>query len=441
VNVLLRFGIAASNRHAVDTGRATRSDETTGWTNETIVTGPNQRRMFWTKAVPLYMLEPHVGRSYIAAALPMQSVTRDKATATSRATTFTRDVHPLAVGALRSAAECATDIRTSLLLVGVEDMPELCVELAYLLLSTEPLTIFFLLSTAGTLMSVVRQLYELRFDVRARPRLLRDKAHIDVSFKAESDSAAAVLAWAEEHGKLCRIVDLLKCTWVDARTLERLPRLCPFLDELNLDGCSEIGDDALVPAAPRLRRLHKLKLNGTRVGDGSARAIAEHCVDLRVLFAPKSRITDDGFVAICESCRHLSSISIVSTAAGDRTLQALARCAGRGLNAVYAGTTGITDDGLRALAAGCPNLGLLTCGAGAVTDAGLVALVDKCSKLLMLTANSLFTVEGLMTLVTRCPDLRVVWCSSCNAEKGGRVDAEGWARLDAAAAHDRVFRR
>ena len=81
------------------------------------------------------------------------------------------------------------------------------------------------------------------------------------------------------------------------------------------------------------QRLHKLKLNGTRVGDDGARAIAAHCVDLRVLFAPKSRITDEGFVAICESCRHLSSISIVSTACGDRTFEALARWRRRPLNA------------------------------------------------------------------------------------------------------------
>ena len=142
--------------------------------------------------------------------------------------------------------------------------------------------------------------------------------------------------------------------------------------------------------------------------------------------------------------RYLNSVSIVGTPAGDRTFKALARHVGASLRACYAGSTGITDDGMRSLAAGCLNARVLTCGDGAVTDAGLLAFVQQCPGLLMLTANRTFTVDGLLAVVRHCPGIRVVWCSACNREKGGNIDDAGWSRLEAAASdaglRPRLFR-
>ena len=106
-NAIMRFAIAASNRNSVDTGRAKRCDESTGWADQIVTTGPNKRWFFWTRAVPLYLLEPHVGRDFIQEAMAKEGVYAAPATATeNRDVMFTRDVHPMAINAVRSAAAC-----------------------------------------------------------------------------------------------------------------------------------------------------------------------------------------------------------------------------------------------------------------------------------------------------------------------------------------------
>ena len=47
-------------------------------------------------------------------------------------------------------------------------------------------------------------------------------------------------------------------------------------------------------------------------------------IELRVLFVPKTNITDVGIVAIAASCHHLTSVSVAGCAGvGDRSLEAL----------------------------------------------------------------------------------------------------------------------
>lgn len=70
----------------------------------------------------------------------------------------------------------------------------------------------------------------------------------------------------------------------------------------------------------------------------------------------------------------------------------------------------MTDEGLKSLVMGCPELSVLQIGSALVTDRGMAALADHSHQLntLVLDGCVSITMEGVWTVVSGCPALAEV---------------------------------
>ena len=105
-----------------------------------------------------------------------------------------------------------------------------------------------------------------------------------------------------------RYLDLSKCDAVTDRPLYNL-HSCPFLQHLNLDGCTQVSDDLLVSILPSLHSLLSLNLNNCRsVSDVTLAALASH-VRLQHLQLDSTAVTDSGLLGLSQLTR-LRTLSV-----------------------------------------------------------------------------------------------------------------------------------
>ncbi|KNC55706.1 uncharacterized protein AMSG_12420 [Thecamonas trahens ATCC 50062] len=135
--------------------------------------------------------------------------------------------------------------------------------------------------------------------------------------------------------------------------------MCPNLTSLDLNGCFNITDAAVVALAGGCPNLTSLRLyNCSNITDAAVVALAGGCPNLTSLGLRNcSNITDAAVVALTGGCPNLTSLY-------------LNNC------------SNITDAAVVALAGGCPNLTSLDlCNCSNITDAAVVALTGGCPNL------------------------------------------------------------
>ena len=177
-----------------------------------------------------------------------------------------------------------------------------------------------------------------------------------------------------------------------------LARGCHRLEAVDLRACEELDKSmarsgegclvALAEACPELREL-RLKPNGN-VGDATLSALGAHCPRLETLDASGAHCTDNGLRALAAGCPQLRELFV-------------------------AGCKLLTDAGVGALAKGCPQLRLVDLqGCSAVGDAAALKLAEGCAALDTVSFQCCPWLgdEGFRALCARCP-LRHITLKHC----------------------------
>jgi hypothetical protein len=196
---------------------------------------------------------------------------------------------------------------------------------------------------------------------------------------------------------------------------EPIPLYRPCINLLKLDVCnSELTDAVLISVISHCPKLTWLNFAlNVLITDATLSAVAEHLPLLETLIMRHTGITDIGVACVAAACSKLEYISLGSK---DRAV-----CL-------------VGDDGVRALAKGCPLLHTLDFDyAQHVADGGLLALAAHCPKLRVFVARCAFRVtdDALMTLVEGCPLLEriTVPASSSVTDRSLRYIAQHCAHL------------
>ena len=255
-----------------------------------------------------------------------------------------------------------------------------------------------------------------------------DLKSVDLSNK-DNITDESILALA----KNCPNLEVLRCDSFDkddARITDAavlaLAR-CTRLETLDLAGFGAVTDASIVPLVTRCRSLLDLCLNFCSVSDVGVMSIARNCPMITALSlggesrVHESIIHDKSIVALASGCPRLRFLSIDSEVVTDESCMALARgCVD--LRSLYI-TCPITDTGLIAIAQRCLFLHSLTLDTRGITDAGIAAC--SCLESFNMRNNDSVTVQAIIALIRRSPDLDDLWVDGHFREIGRQIYAAG----------------
>eukprot|EP00899_Mesostigma_viride_P007910 jgi/Mesvir1/1711/Mv21167-RA.1 len=200
------------------------------------------------------------------------------------------------------------------------------------------------------------------------------------------------VASREDHEEPWRERDRFSLTWPTVElqyiqprvvSLGDIARTCQGLTYLNVAGCSEDVTGAGIMAIARsCRGLEALDVSDCHVGDAAIQAVAESCRGLRRLAASCMwSVTDASLVSLGQHCPQLEALDV--------------------------DFAGVTDEGVIAIAGGCPCLRRLVV-ACRVTDAAISQVAEHCRELehLGVEACKSVTDASIKTIAANCPRLR-----------------------------------
>jgi len=187
------------------------------------------------------------------------------------------------------------------------------------------------------------------------------------------------------NSKLERL-NMRDCLLITDEGISSVLSHCPNLEELNLQGVTDLTDQAFI--APHLK-LQNLDLSDAqKITDQGVERLTALCPNLSTLSLNGKKLTDQGLQAIGRSCRHLVRFKLLQA---DR----------------------ITDEALKAILKNNPHLGRLVLqGCTNLTDKTLEALEQHPLELLWLFGAPGITDEGVARL-DRLP-LRSLTLEGCD---------------------------
>ncbi|GMH54027.1 hypothetical protein TL16_g01589 [Triparma laevis f. inornata] len=355
-NLFARLAIGLRNYGHVDDGKVVRADLETGYVEKRFKTGDSKKGKFWA-ALLVFMVEPSSGRKMIK-----ETLRKTKSLKNSDGTTH--DLHPVALKMLGLYLSARNEIQTSLSITLCADIPELVVELIYILAfagtgegagtngersepRSEVTNFSFWFSIAGTIAHLARQGVELRYDGKHLPELQVESSNVDVTFKKGS-KGEEVEEWAKKHGGVCRVLTLTNCKDVGDKAAAVIARYCGKLEKLSAADTS-IGNEGATLIAKSSPGLQKCFVNGTNVDDEGAAIIAKHCKDLKMFALSRTQFSDKGARSIAMFCK--------------------------GLNVLGVNTSELTDEGCRCVAEGCKKLHTFKFADTKVGDDGVISAV------------------------------------------------------------------
>lgn len=162
------------------------------------------------------------------------------------------------------------------------------------------------------------------------------------------------------------VLDVSGC--VQIQTLQALlqSKHCTKLATIKMASCTRCTDEDLTAMIPFLvPKFKAFDLSGcTKIGDGTAKALAKHCPGLRKLnMRGVSNLSDAAIVALATACQNLEWLN-------------------------FDGCRFITDEAMAALSQCVGLTHLDVSGCKQVTDRGVIKLVRSCKKLVRLEVNS-----------------------------------------------------
>lgn len=201
------------------------------------------------------------------------------------------------------------------------------------------------------------------------------------------------------------------------------------LRTLKLFRCSGDWDKLLEVIADRVTGLVEVHLERLQVSDAGLSALS-NCLNIEILHLVKTpECTNIGLTAVAEHCKLLRKLHIdgwKTNRIGDEGLMAVARNCSNLQELVLIGVNP-TKASLEKLATNCKNLERLAlCGSESVGDPELACIAEKCVALRKLCIKSCpVTDQGMEALAGGCPNLVKVKVKKC---KWVTPDVADWLR-------------
>ncbi|CAI8590775.1 unnamed protein product [Vicia faba] len=222
------------------------------------------------------------------------------------------------------------------------------------------------------------------------------------------------LAWKCANLKA---LDLQGC-YVGDQGLAAVGQCCKQLEDLNLRFCEGLTDKGLVELALGVGK--SLKSLGVaacaKITDISMEAVASHCGSLETLSLDSEFIHNQGVLAVAQGCPYLKSLKLQCINLTDDALKAVGvSCLSLELLALYSFQR-FTDKGLRAIGKGCKKLKNLTLSdCYFLSDKGLEAIAIGCKELTHLEVNGCHNIGtlGLESVGKSCQhlsELALLYC-------------------------------
>jgi hypothetical protein len=183
-------------------------------------------------------------------------------------------------------------------------------------------------------------------------------------------------------------------TGLTDETVSKIAHHCRYLRHLDVRGCSEVTSATVSTIAQSCPELVCLDVNGTRANNAALASIAKHCPLLqRLEIAHTDTVAGHIGATLVQGCPDLTFLCCETS-----------------------------NDDMRAIGAGYPNLEALVSPHSRAGDEGLVALATGCPDLLVLDLFNCSSIGylGLHAVSQRCSSLQVLGLASCEG-----VDDDG----------------
>jgi hypothetical protein len=347
----------------------------------------------FARSALLYMVEPNSGMR------GMKETLKDTARGgmifdVAKGEYVTVDMDAIAVQAHNDWVAGVTEVRTILLLMLTEDVPEFIIQLIFLFHITDkaPPTLFWL-TTVGTLLHMLRQAMDAWTTWSQLPRLERKANGRDKAFEKFTTTDATVHEFAAKHGDEVRSANMKGCCNLTDIAVMALAEACAELQTVTLTDCPSVTDASVIKLAKGCPRLQTVWLNRcVKIMDASLIELGKGCPHLQTLSLNGCfNIKDAGVIDLAKGCSQLQTIYLNACAE-------------------------ITDASVVALGQGCPQLKqvYLAC-CNKITDAGVTKLCEGCPRLHTVSLYQCpeITDVGVIELGKGCPQLHTVWLNSC----------------------------
>ncbi|XVF66346.1 hypothetical protein PTKIN_Ptkin10aG0027900 [Pterospermum kingtungense] len=212
-------------------------------------------------------------------------------------------------------------------------------------------------------------------------------------------------------------LDLQGC-YVGDQGLAVVGKCCKQLEDVNLRFCESLTDAGLVDLATRVGK--SLKSLGVaacaRITDKSLEAVGSHCKSLETLSLDSEFIRNQGILAIAQGCPLLKVLKLQCINVTDEALMGVGiSCLSLEMLALHSFQQ-FTDNGLRSVGKGCKKLKNLTLSdCYFLSDKGLEAIATGCAELTHLEVNGCHNIgtTGLESVGRSCPhltELSLLYC-------------------------------
>eukprot|EP01047_Picozoa_sp_COSAG01_P039330 COSAG01_NODE_3244_length_6360_cov_4.915988_3_plen_670_part_00 len=316
-----------------------------------------KRSVFWRGAA-VFMVETNIGMRTMKKALKDMDVGGTAYFPGQGYVESAKDA--VAVAAENEQVAGRAEVQTIALMAGTEDIPQLVVQVLFLVLVEQgSLDIDFWFTFAGTIVQLLQRGMEGKVTYNNMERLKQVAEGRDKTFTKDATDED-VVAFVERCG-------------VEVRSI-------------NMKGCEAITDVGVVAVAVACPHLTTLILYSTRVTDVGVSKVGEGCPQLAKMdLSHTQEVTDVGVSKVGEGCPQLASLSLSRTE--------------------------VTDVGVAKLAEGCPQMAILGLGNTQVTDVGMSKVGEGCPQLATLWLNDTQVTDISVSKVAEgCPlltDLRL----------------------------------
>jgi hypothetical protein len=429
-----RENLQAAIDHAVGKPEFTDEGRAASYARERLLTGdalrPSKLGAF-VRGAFVYMIEPNLGMRLIKRTL----VEREQTGTTFDLDTLgyvASEADAIALAARNNAVSGQAEVQTMLILITTEDMAELAIQVAYLLLiswsneneadveierktAAPQADMYFWIAVVGTVAHMLKAGTEAWETHRSLPRLRMIADGREKTFSPTSTDDYTVVKFVHQSGGVVRTVNLAGCETITDSALISLCEQCTHLRCLELQRCHHLTDAGVSAIGRCCRLLTELNLNGcTAITDKGAVAIGDGCPWLtKIELQDCSQVSDVGVVALARS--RLEKVVLTNlNRVTDEGAAALSRCPLL-RSVILQGLDQVTDFGIAALAKGCPDVRQLSLRGTGVGDSGIDVIAAGCGELAMISLVDckIVTDTGLTALARGCSRLHALSLSGC----------------------------
>ena len=340
----------------------------------------------------------------------------------------------VAVSAHADLISAKAEVRTLLLLIMTQDVPELAIQIVFLLMTTEAgsegnATVLFWLTVAGTVLHGTRLGMDAWTTWSQLPRLHRVAEGRDKSFEPNATDDD-VDSFASRCGREVRYVNLKDAAAITDQGVIALAARCPHIQRLVLSDCSLLTDRAVVAVAKACPSLIDVQLARCKLlSDAAIYALCE-CVGIQKLWINScTKISPPAMQRIGESLPALRDFNAYGTGGWtDASIGAIAQGCPMLDTCVIMGCPELTDRAVVQLSEGCPHIRtIVVADSPKVTDVGVCALLRNCS--LGRSSGSSMSFSGTavsdaslrLLAEGRCPELVTIGLSNTDVTADGVI--------------------